>query len=84
MGCALDRRLKRGWRNNSSSIRTARTRQKLPSFYITTYDHNQGRREERLRVRVGLRTGELVQHIEDFFSRNVILASRIADQARGV
>ena len=34
-------------------------------------------------MRIGLHTGEFVQEMEDFFGRNVILASRIADQARG-
>ena len=34
-------------------------------------------------MRIGLHTGEFVQEKEDFFGKNVILASRIADQAQG-
>ena len=34
-------------------------------------------------MRIGLHTGEFVQEMEDFFGKNVILASRIADQAQG-
>jgi len=34
-------------------------------------------------VLIGLHPGEFVQEMEDFFGRNVILASRIADQANG-
>ena len=34
-------------------------------------------------VRIGLHTGEFVQEMDDFFGKNVILASRIADQAHG-
>ena len=34
-------------------------------------------------MRMGLRTGEFVQEMDDFFGKNVILASRIADQADG-
>ena len=45
--------------------------------------HNQEHPEEPVLVRIGLHTGELVQEMEDFFGRNVILASRIADQAQG-
>jgi len=33
-------------------------------------------------VRIAPHTGELVQEIEDFFGKNVILASRIAGQAQ--
>ena len=32
---------------------------------------------------MGLHTGEFVQEMEDFFGKNVILASRMADQAQG-
>ena len=45
--------------------------------------HNQEHPEEPVRVRIGLHTGEFVQEMEDFFGKNVILASRIADQAQG-
>ncbi|MCI0823253.1 MAG: adenylate/guanylate cyclase domain-containing protein [Chloroflexi bacterium] len=45
--------------------------------------HNQDHPEEPIMVRIGLHTGELVQEMEDFFGKNVILASRIADQAQG-
>ena len=45
--------------------------------------YNRGRTEEQVLVRIGLHTGEFVQEMEDFFGRNVILASRIADQAQG-
>jgi len=46
-------------------------------------NRNQEHPEEPLLVRVGLHTGELVQEMDDFFGKNVILASRIADQAQG-
>ena len=36
-----------------------------------------------VRVRIGLHAGEVVREADDFFGRNVILASRIADQANG-
>ena len=45
--------------------------------------YNRGRSEDQVRVRIGLHTGELVREMEDFFGKNVILASRIADQAHG-
>ena len=45
--------------------------------------HNLEHPEEPVRVRIGLHTGEFVQEMEDFFGKNVILASRIADQAHG-
>jgi len=45
--------------------------------------YNRGRSEDQVRVRIGLHTGEFVQEMEDFFGKNVILASRIADQAQG-
>ena len=32
---------------------------------------------------MGLNTGEAIRDAEGFFGRNVIMASRIADQARG-
>ena len=34
-------------------------------------------------MRMGLHTGEFVQVMDDFFGKNVILASRIADRAHG-
>ena len=39
--------------------------------------------DERLRVRVGLHSGFMIQDGQDYFGRNVILAARIADRARG-
>ena len=39
--------------------------------------------EERIRVRMGLHTGEAIAEEGDFFGRNVILAARIAAQASG-
>jgi class 3 adenylate cyclase len=34
-------------------------------------------------IRIGLHTGEAIRDADDFFGRHVILAARIADQARG-
>ena len=45
--------------------------------------HNQEHPEELVLVSIGLHTGEFVQEMEDFFGKNVILASRIAGQAQG-
>ena len=45
--------------------------------------HNQENPDEPVMVRVGLHTGEFIQEMQDFFGKNVILASRIADQAQG-
>ena len=39
--------------------------------------------EEEIRVRMGLHTGEAIAEEGDFFGRNVVLAARIAAQARG-
>jgi class 3 adenylate cyclase len=39
--------------------------------------------EEPIRVRMGLHTGEAIRERDDFFGRNVVLAARIAAQARG-
>jgi class 3 adenylate cyclase len=39
--------------------------------------------DERLQVRMGLHTGEVIKEDEDFFGRNVIMAARVAAQARG-
>jgi eukaryotic-like serine/threonine-protein kinase len=41
------------------------------------------RPEERVRVRMGLHTGEAIAEEGDFFGRNVILAARIAAKASG-
>jgi class 3 adenylate cyclase len=40
-------------------------------------------KEEELRVRIGLHTGEPVREADDFFGKAVILAARIAAEARG-
>ena len=45
--------------------------------------HNESHIDEAVNVRIGLHTGEPVQEMEDFFGKGVILASRIAHQARG-
>ncbi len=39
--------------------------------------------EQPIRVRIGLHTGEAIQAAEGFFGKTVILAARIASQARG-
>jgi class 3 adenylate cyclase len=39
--------------------------------------------DEPLRVRIGLHTGEVIKEADDFFGKNVILASRIAEEAAG-
>jgi class 3 adenylate cyclase len=39
--------------------------------------------DEPLNVRIGLHTGEAIKEADDFFGKNVILASRIANAARG-
>jgi class 3 adenylate cyclase len=39
--------------------------------------------DEPLRVRIGLHSGFVIQEEEDFFGRNVVLGSRIADLAQG-
>ena len=36
-----------------------------------------------VRVPIGLHTGEAINEHDDFFGKNVILATRIANQARG-
>jgi class 3 adenylate cyclase len=36
-----------------------------------------------IRLRIGLHTGEAIREEADFYGRNVVLAARIADQARG-
>ncbi len=39
--------------------------------------------EEPIRVRIGLHTGEAIKEADDFYGKNVILAARIAAQAKG-
>ncbi len=39
--------------------------------------------EQPIRVRIGLHTGEAIQEADGFFGKTVILAARIAAQARG-
>jgi class 3 adenylate cyclase len=39
--------------------------------------------EEPIRVRMGLHTGEALKEADDFLGRTVIIASRIADEAKG-
>jgi class 3 adenylate cyclase len=39
--------------------------------------------DQPVRVRIGLHTGEAIQQAEGFFGKTVILAARIASQARG-
>jgi class 3 adenylate cyclase len=36
-----------------------------------------------IRVRIGLHTGEVLKEEDDFYGKNVVLAARIAEQARG-
>src|SRR3982751_418173 len=36
-----------------------------------------------IRVRIGLHTGEAIKEEADFYGKNVVLAARITDQARG-
>jgi class 3 adenylate cyclase len=40
-------------------------------------------REGPIRLRIGLHTGEAIREEADFYGKNVVLAARIADQARG-
>ena len=44
--------------------------------------HNHQHFDELVLVRIGLHSGKLVRETEDFFGKNVILASRIADQGQ--
>jgi class 3 adenylate cyclase len=39
--------------------------------------------DEPIHVRIGLHTGEAIKEADDFFGKNVILAARIAGQAKG-
>jgi len=50
-----------------------------PAFAAYNLEHP----EQPLRVRIGLHTGEAVRDAGDFYGTNVVLASRIADQAKG-
>ncbi len=45
--------------------------------------YNREHPDEPLRVRIGLHTGEAVRDAGDFYGKNVILASRIVNEARG-
>jgi class 3 adenylate cyclase len=45
-------------------------------------DHNE-RNEEKIRVRIGVHVGEVIHKRDDVHGRNVILAARIAQLARG-
>ena len=45
--------------------------------------HNQTRAEESIRVRIGLHTGEVLKDADKFFGKSVILAARIAAEAKG-
>jgi len=45
--------------------------------------YNEGHHEDPIRVRIGLHAGEVVREVDDFYGKNVILASRIAGQATG-
>jgi class 3 adenylate cyclase len=45
--------------------------------------HSDANPDEPLRVRIGLHTGEALREADKFFGRTVILAARIAAQARG-
>jgi class 3 adenylate cyclase len=45
--------------------------------------YNEKNPDEEIRVRIGLHAGEVIQESGDLFGRNVALAARIADEARG-
>ncbi len=47
------------------------------------FAHHNESAEEPIRVRIGLHTGEAIKEADDFFGKNVILAARIANEARG-
>jgi len=49
------------------------------SFASYSEEHS----EHPIRVRIGLHAGEAIREVDDFYGKNVILASRIADQAVG-
>jgi adenylate cyclase len=46
-------------------------------------DHAERSPEAPIRVRIGVHTGEALREANDFFGKHVILAARIAGQARG-
>jgi class 3 adenylate cyclase len=46
-------------------------------------DYDDKHPEEPIRVRMGLHTGEALKEADDFLGRTVIVASRIADEAKG-
>jgi class 3 adenylate cyclase len=46
-------------------------------------DYDDKHPEEPIRVRMGLHTGEALREADDFLGRTVIIASRIADEAKG-
>jgi class 3 adenylate cyclase len=60
-----------------SAVRCARAIQRAIASALG--DHPDGP----IRVRVGLHTGEVMREEADFYGRNVVLAARIAAQARG-
>ena len=45
-------------------------------------EHNESTQHESVLVRMGLHAGEVIRENQDYFGRNVILASRISSQAR--
>jgi class 3 adenylate cyclase len=45
--------------------------------------YNRAHPQQPLHVRIGLHTGEAVRDAGDFYGTNVILASRVANEARG-
>ena len=46
-------------------------------------DYDDNHPDEPIRVRMGLHTGEALKEADDFLGRTVIIASRIADEAKG-
>jgi class 3 adenylate cyclase len=48
---------------------------------LTQLDH--APRDEPLRVRIGLHTGEAIREGDDFYGRSVTFAARLGDQAQG-
>lgn len=59
------------------AVRCARAIQSAIGLHLD--DHRDGP----IRVRIGLHTGEAIREEADFYGRNVVLAARIANQARG-
>lgn len=45
-------------------------------------EHNESKQRESILVRMGLHAGEVIRENQDYFGRNVILASRISSHAR--